>query len=659
MLRGLTRLAGLLLLLFPIIVSAAFFDRQQGKFLDIIDEVRYRSDNAVATSFETVFADPQGWLLQKNTPFPLTKDPIAFWARFELPEVPTVRRVFINSSAWERVEFFVVRDDRLVDHQWQGTLVPLAERATRITMTTTFSHSGFAGVDLLPGSRTTVYARLTTDQTYVPIVRLQFGVWDAEQVLEGERRDRMIQGIYLGVMLVLIVYNLGLYFVIREPSYLFYVIMELAAVMFWSTYFGTTSEGLWPARPSWDFLSMWFAFVMSGWGLLHFTRHYFDARKHFPTADVLLKRMSYVGIVMILLPALPLGHALAKYGVYVAAAVGTVTLSIAFGVIVLALHRRHPLAPHVFSACLAGVIGVFVTLVASFGLLPSNDWTLHASQLGSAITGIMLSMGLGFRLRHTRKELAEKQIEDALMQSRHERERRELIEEHNRGLEAKVVERTAALVASQLQSDALLANILPKAIIAELKAKGFCEPRRHEETSILFTDFSGFTQAVSTIPAKRLVQELDEIFRGFDDIVTAHGLEKIKTIGDAYMIAAGLPDASADHAVRCVRAGLALTRFIEERNQTAALKWGLRVGVHSGAVVAGIVGKNKYVYDVWGDTVNIANRLESAGEVGKVNISAYTYDLVRNHFDCEYRGKLAAKGKGEIDMYFVLREQVK
>ena len=658
MLRRLARLVGLLLLLFPIAVGAAYFDRQQGKFLEIIDEVSYRSDNAVATSFEAVFADPQGWLLQKNTPFPLTKDPIAIWARFELPEVLAVRRVFIDSSAWERVEFFVVRDGRLVDRQLQGTLVPLAERATRITMTTAFSHSGFARVDLLPGSRTTVFARLTTDQTHIPIFRLRFRVWDAELVLEGERRDRMIEGIYLGVMLVLIVYNLGLYFVIREPSYLFYVIAQLASLMFWSTYFGMTSEGLWPAHPSWDFSSLWIAMMASIWGLMHFVRHYFDAHKHFPTADVLLNRMSYIGIVLILLSALPLGHTLAKYGVYVMAAVSTVALSITFGVIVLALHRRHPLAPHLFSAILAAFLGFFVTIAAFFELLPSNDWTIHASQLGSAITGIMLSMGLGFRLRHTRKALAEKQIEEAHTQSRHERERRELIEEHNRGLEAKVVERTAELVASQQQSDTLLANILPKAIIAELKAKGVSEPRRHEDTSILFTDFSGFTQAVSTIPAKRLVQELDEIFRGFDDIVTNHGLEKIKTIGDAYMIASGLPDASADHAVRCVRAGLALTRFIEERNQTAAMKWGLRVGVHSGAVVAGIVGKNKYVYDVWGDTVNIANRMESGGEVNKVNISAYTYDLVRDHFDCEYRGKMAAKGKGEIDMYFVLRERV-
>jgi len=221
-----------------------------------------------------------------------------------------------------------------------------------------------------------------------------------------------------------------------------------------------------------------------------------------------------------------------------------------------------------------------------------------------------------------------------------------------------VLERTAELVATQEKSDALLENILPQAIIEELRANGQSEPRRHEEASILFTDFSGFTEAVSTIPAKRLVQELDEIFRGFDDIIVAEGLEKIKTIGDAYMAAAGLPVPAEDHAVRCVRAGLALTQFIETRNRTAAMKWGLRVGVHSGAVVAGIVGKNKYAYDVWGDTVNIASRLESAGEANRVNISAYTFELVRKFFDCEYRGKLAAKGKGEIDMYFVLGTRV-
>ena len=333
-----------------------------------------------------------------------------------------------------------------------------------------------------------------------------------------------------------------------------------------------------------------------------------------------------------------------------------VLLGMWLGVVILAYVRRHPPARHLMLAIFVAVPGGVVTTAAMLGLLPATDLTLHAGQIGNGLGGIILSMGLGFRMQQLRTEVADRQLAEARRQSTHEQEKRELVEEHSRGLEAKVRERTSELVSAQEKSDALLANILPRAIIDELKASGGTEPRRHEDASILFTDFSGFTQAVATMPPKRLVQELDEIFRGFDDIVAAHGLEKIKTIGDAYMTAAGLPVAAADHALRCVRAGLALVGFIEIRNRTAAMKWGLRVGVHSGAVVAGVVGKHKYAYDVWGDTVNIASRLESASEVNRVNISAYTYELVREHFACEYRGKLAAKGKGDIDMYYVLGE---
>jgi class 3 adenylate cyclase len=171
--------------------------------------------------------------------------------------------------------------------------------------------------------------------------------------------------------------------------------------------------------------------------------------------------------------------------------------------------------------------------------------------------------------------------------------------------------------------------------------------------TILFTDLSEFTYAVSAMPADRMVAELNEIFEAFDNISDACGVEKIKTIGDAYMAASGLPKPCSDHAHRCVRAGLLMINYLEERNRATAFKWSLRVGIHSGPVVAGVVGKRKYAYDIWGDTVNIASRMESAGETGRVNISAYTYDLIRGEFDCEYRGKLDARGKGNLDMYFV------
>ncbi len=207
----------------------------------------------------------------------------------------------------------------------------------------------------------------------------------------------------------------------------------------------------------------------------------------------------------------------------------------------------------------------------------------------------------------------------------------------------------------QASNTALLHNMLPTGIAKELALHGKASPVRHESVTILFTDFSDFTQAASTMPPDRMVAELNDIFAAFDNITDACGIEKIKTIGDAYMAAAGVPTPCADHARRCVEAGLRMVSYIAQRNQTAAFKWSLRVGIHTGPVVAGVVGTRKYAFDVRGDTVNIASRMESSGEVGRVNVSAYTYDQIREFYECEYRGKVEAKGKGSVDMYFVNR----
>ena len=225
-----------------------------------------------------------------------------------------------------------------------------------------------------------------------------------------------------------------------------------------------------------------------------------------------------------------------------------------------------------------------------------------------------------------------------------------------RELESQIAERTQQLAEAVQRADSLLANILPADVVRQLASTGHVIPTRHESVTILFTDLAGFTQASATMPADRMVAELNDIFAAFDDISAEEELEKIKTIGDAYMAVCGLSERQSDHARRCVRAALRMQAFIAQRNATHSFKWRLRVGIHSGPVVSGVVGKRKYAYDIWGDTVNIAARMESTGEPDQVNISAYTHDLVSNYFACDYRGKVAVKGKGEVDMYFVLRE---
>jgi len=202
------------------------------------------------------------------------------------------------------------------------------------------------------------------------------------------------------------------------------------------------------------------------------------------------------------------------------------------------------------------------------------------------------------------------------------------------------------------KSENLLLNILPSEVAEELKENGYAEARQFDDVTVIFTDFVNFTQTAEQLSPQALVQELHECFTAFDNIIERNGLEKIKTVGDAYLAVCGLPTADPNHAQKTVQAALYIRDFIAERkNQKKVFE--IRIGIHSGSVVAGIVGVKKFAYDIWGDTVNTAARMEQSGEAGKINISETTHELVKDDFECAYRGKITAKGKGEIDMYFV------
>ena len=208
-------------------------------------------------------------------------------------------------------------------------------------------------------------------------------------------------------------------------------------------------------------------------------------------------------------------------------------------------------------------------------------------------------------------------------------------------------------------SENLLLNILPAEVAEELKEKGEAEAQDFEMVSILFSDFKGFTGISEQLSAKDLVANINQCFKAFDGIMQKYNIEKIKTIGDAYMAAGGLPVKTNDSVKNTVLAALEMQDFIinlhKEKEAKGEHAFEMRVGIHTGPVVAGIVGVKKFQYDIWGDTVNTASRMESHGAVGKVNISQTTYELIKDdaQFVFEHRGKVEAKGKGEMDMWFV------
>lgn len=210
------------------------------------------------------------------------------------------------------------------------------------------------------------------------------------------------------------------------------------------------------------------------------------------------------------------------------------------------------------------------------------------------------------------------------------------------------------LAEEQKKSNNLLLNILPRKIAQELKDKKNASTQKYESVTVLFADFVSFTKTSQELPPEKLVSQLHTCFSEFDNIVSKYNIEKIKTIGDAYMCAGGLPTPTTTHAKDCVNAAIDMINFINEFNSKPQNHpWEIRIGLFTGPVIAGVVGKRKFAYDIWGDTVNTASRMQSNSNTGYINIGKTTFELVKNSFECTYRGKISVKNKENVDMYFV------
>ena len=259
----------------------------------------------------------------------------------------------------------------------------------------------------------------------------------------------------------------------------------------------------------------------------------------------------------------------------------------------------------------------------------------YFSPLAWIIYPLLLILGGMFIRRHTHRRFMERQ----------------------KRLEELIAERTEELQHEKEKSDNLLANMLPRGTAQEIMAKGKAAKTKYNFVTVLFSDIQGFTRIAEEMNPEVLIDELDRFFFHFDSVTQKYRIEKIKTIGDAYMCAGGIPERNRTNPVEVVLAALEMQKYMhfmrDDPANNAARFWDIRIGIHTGTVIAGVVGHTKLTYDIWGDTVNTASRMESSGEAGKINISGTTYEFVKDYFTCEYRGRMPVKYKGDLDMYFV------
>ena len=570
--------------------------------------------------------------------------PSTFWFRF------TLRNEGATSDIW-----WLDSGDRFlqeVDLFWPDTSGAYQRRSA--SSTRPFSErplptSKFVfPISLEPGKAVEIYLR-ARPMGFMPVA-LYPSLWTPEAHKEAANRVRLQWVFYVGMAAALIAFNLLLFLFIRDRNYLFYVLAQTSMAWWVGTSrfgSGVAYEFLWPGAPLFDQLGIPLSAGATACFAYVFQSRMIELPSVRPDIDrywrmVIWATSACVGVASLGLLFPQYVPVYLMQGAFRATSFFAMLFVICNAYAVYAVAKSGARAAKVLAiAWLPTVLILAYSLWFTYFSIRIN-WVIPPLMLASGLEMILMSLALADRINQARKEKARAQAEMVTALQRSERE-----------LENTVVQRTEELRREQTRAKELLHNILPAGLAEELSATGKASSARHESVTVMFTDFIQYTQTASTIPADRLVAELNEIFGAFDDICDELNVEKIKTIGDSYMAVAGLPTPSADHAQRCVRAGLRMVEYLEQRNRKAAFKWALRIGVHSGPVVAGVVGKRKYAFDIWGDAVNLASRIESSGEVGRVNVSAYTYDLIQQDFECTYRGKVNAKGKGEIDMYFV------
>jgi class 3 adenylate cyclase len=480
-----------------------------------------------------------------------------------------------------------------------------------------------------------------------------------EAFTRQNQRHNLFWGIYIGVIIFAFLYNLFIYTSVRERNYLYYILYILGSSVFYLGLQGFSFKFLWPEMPMMN-TKLGALICITNIIITLFSMRFLQITRQLKLLYI-IGLVTVVGYALIALlnltPAYPIGLGLAQM-------LSMVTCIYFIFAAIIRYRQGISSAKYYLIAWSIFLVLVMVYILTINGVLPAGFFTTHSIFIGHMTEVLLLSFALADRINFLKRENERSQRE--IIRQLEENEKLQL--KVNRELEDKVRERTTEVVrqkneaeAQRARSDELLLNILPAETAEELKATGKAKAKHINEVTVLFTDIQNFTTIAETYSPSDLVSEINECFSAFDRIMEKHGVEKIKTIGDSYMAAGGLPVANDTHAFDVVSAALEIQEFMQRhRSKMESVgnnPFRIRIGIHTGPVVAGIVGIKKFAYDIWGDTVNLASRMESAGEVDKVNISEATYNLVKDKFHCTYRGKHEAKNKGRMDMYFVEKIQ--
>lgn len=581
-----------------------------------------------------------------------------YWVKFSLRNgLETDQEWLLDFDKWTYVNVYSSANGEDFAEAVTGHLVPFRERD--------YPKANKNLIRSRVGSGETVqyYVRLETgDNYYARPLDTSFKVTTLEDRMATDQRIRALIFLFLGIYLVMFFYNLFLFTSTRERAYMYYLMILVVMSLVVLHNFGYFVE-LFAGFPNYVFWHGPVEMILSsliGVTVFLFAKSFLNLKENLPFWN---KVLNVLMVVVILMPIPSLfGATLLNYNL--SSLFGIISLGVVFTIGLRSYKKNVPSAGYFALAYGVFIVSVIIFLIGELGGLWRGEYTPFIVQAGSTGEVILFSLALGNRINLLRIDNEKKQ-KQLIVQLQ---ENQELQTKVNRELEEKVKERTieiekqrAQIAEEKERSENLLLNILPKATAEELKEKGYASAKYYDQVTVLFTDFVGFTKLSEIIPPQELVEDLDYCFKAFDEIATRNNLEKIKTIGDAYMCAGGLPIANENHAVDAVRASLEMEQFISnwktQREQLGKHAWEIRVGLHSGEVIAGVVGKSKLAYDIWGDTVNTASRMESSGESSKINISGVTYEAVKEYFDCEYRGKIKVKNKDEIDMYFVLGEK--